>query len=498
MTTPRQIAELAALTAGVDGLEDSPDELIVRAPLDDANIRTRWLAVRAAPPAYLDQVTIVEADGDAELANDAPPAAGSRFRITLRKRLQAGQLRLFFARSLGQWMERTQDADVVLLGDLGADETFSTRRNRYELWTLDAPEPAALSEPLPDPRAYCADFTGRETPADLRPWLLRNGPARAGEAYDLWRTAAAKHLLASLCDRVSDDEGRARYHFSGPPSRAFSLSDAEIAAVHDRLQEAAKWVFAEARDADTRHLFLAAELARTYRSGAHGELGEGSLDSAKAAYSAYVKAGSKETLKALTELRRAVVEEGQKAAQRAQDLAGSMWKDIAVAAVPFVLKFLPDASKPANQLLAGLFALIAAAFLVFSFLTQIHINRRFFRTQKAARTVWKRALATALTPTEIEEFSETPIQNGLSDYRSVRAAVGTFYSILVLVLVIYAAANFYGIARPPPLNARADALSTSQIEPPPPLSADDRKRDARLPVSGPPQKSAGTASGKRD
>jgi len=113
------------------------------------------------------------------------------------------------------------------------------------------------------------------------------------------------------------------------------------------LLKGADWTFTTgARDADTRHLLLAAEWARSHSG---GQLGEGCSESAEAAYGAYVKAGSKDSLKALAELRKTVVDEAQKASQKAQDMAGAMWKDLAVATTPFVIKVLPDSEKTANQ-----------------------------------------------------------------------------------------------------------------------------------------------------
>jgi hypothetical protein len=97
------------------------------------------------------------------------------------------------------------------------------------------------------------------------------------------------------------------YHFSGPPSAKFEVSDEIAVSLLSELTDGAVWTFATgARDADTRHLLLASEWARSYSA---GRLGDGSVESASAAYGAYVKSGSKESLKALADLRKTVVEE---------------------------------------------------------------------------------------------------------------------------------------------------------------------------------------------
>lgn len=460
MTTPTEIADLIRATAPPAERDERPGVLFLRAALADADLRQRWLALRKALPDYLLTVSIVEADGDAVLEDPDVPPEDRLYRITVETKADAAQLRLFFAETLAGAETDFASVEHVLIASMGPHETFSTFRNRVQLWSSDPLEPFAPSEALPDPRTYASDFTGgAEVPADIRPWLLRGEPNQQGAAYRTWGQLAARRLLAALADRVARKDATITYHFSGPPTCVVSLTDGEALALLPRLQESGLWLYPDVRDADTRHLLLASEWARTHRQGDVAQLGERSLDSAKNAYAAYVKAGSKETLKALSELRRAVVDEGQKAAQRAQDLAGSMWKDIAIAAVPFVLKLLPDAAKAPSRALAGVLAICAAAFLIFSFAIQVFINKRYFRSQKAARVVWKRALNVALTPSEVEEYSEAPINAGVADYRRVRSAVGAVYALLVLALLVFASWSFLA----PPDKPSAPSAGTTLV-----------------------------------
>jgi hypothetical protein len=451
MTTPTDVAALVRRTRPDGQVEEQPGLLVVRAPLDNADLRAGWLALRDAPPAFLSRVSVTDADVlDADLQLGEEPAPGAVFRITVETAAAPGALRLFFGRSLSGQTSALAQVDNVMIADMAPDQTFSTYRSRFQLWTGDPPEAFAPSEPLPDPRTFVTDFTREgQTPDDVRPWLLRAAPQAEGGAYVAWRALAARRLLAALADRVArDHQGLLAYHFNGPLACVVTLSDLQASDLFARLQAGAAWVYAESRDAATRHLLLAAEWARTHRRGSLEELGDGSLASAEAAWAAHVKSGSRETLKALAELRKAVIDESQKIAQRAQDLAGAMWKDLAVAAAPFVLKILPDAAKAPNRTVAGAMALAAAAFLIFSFGVQIYINKRYFRHQKAARAVWKRALNVALTPKEVAEFSDTPIAESLNDYRRVRLAIAVVYVGLVAALLWFAVTNFCTPAAP--------------------------------------------------
>jgi hypothetical protein len=223
--------------------------------------------------------------------------------------------------------------------------------------------------------------------------------------------------------------------FSGPPKRTFALPATFDEAAWTPLQEAASWVYFEGRDPEARQLLFSNELARAHDPDALPDVLKRSLESAKSAYDAHVKSGSRETLKALADLRKTVFEETQKISQRAQDLASSLWKDLAVAAAPFALKIITDPSKATDPNILPIFLFGAALFLTFSFCIQLYVNYRFFRHQDASREIWKRALNVALSQQELDQLSDKPIGDSLRDYRRVRFAVGIVYLILVAILV---------------------------------------------------------------
>jgi hypothetical protein len=360
----------------------------------------------------------------------------------------------------------------VLIADMAADATFATYRGRVEAWTLDPPAPFAASEPLPDPRTCASDFTqDNAVPADIRPWLLRVDPATASAAYTTWRAAAAPRLLASLADRVSIRDGAREYGFIGPPACTVEIANFAAPAYFERALEGAIWVFdLGARDAETRHLLLANEWARTFRKQGLAELGEGSLESAKGAYNAYVKSGSRETLKALADLRKSVVDETQKISQRAQDMIGAIWKDIAVASAPFVLKILSDATRAPSGVVAGGLALGAALFLAFTYSMQVYINHRWLAQADEARTLWKGALNLVLSQTEIAAFSDVPIATSIDDYRRVRLVVGMLYGVLVAILLGFAWVNFTAPSGTSPTPASTDTPVPRNMPTPTPTS----------------------------
>lgn len=452
MTPPSQLADLIARTARHETIDERPERISFRGPLVDDTLRKTWLALRQAPATYIEAISIDAAGSDEPLADDRKPGVDELFQIRVDKRAIDDTLQVFFGASLSlhDIAEAFAQKSHVLVGDMPANATFTTYRSRVEAWTSDAPLPFAASEPLRDPRTFTSDFTQRNlVPSDIRPWLSRVPPAIDSPAYAAWRQLATRRLLASLADHVSLTDEEPAYGFTGPPACTVILDEKTLTDYFTRTQEGAGWVFAQGdRDADTRHLLLANEWARTFRKQGLEDLGEGSLESAKGAYNAYVKSGSKETLRALAELRKSVVDESQKISQRAQDLIGAIWKDIAVASAPFVLKVLPDTAKVSNSIMAGGLAVGAGLFLVFSFAMQVFINRRWFVQSEQARALWKSELNLVLSDQQIASFSDLPITTSIRDYRWARFWVGVLYAVLICALAVFAWFNFTTTSAP--------------------------------------------------
>lgn len=442
MMTPKEIANLVSHTARQEDIEERQGLLTLRGDLSNPAICKAWIELRANPPSYLSSVTIYDAETDSSFSDDHTPTPEERFRIALEVVEVQSQMHIFFGRSLSSHERKMIVADNIFVADMDTKETFTTYRSRLQAWSNEQSNSFIPYEPFADPRTFANDFTSRgEVPTDIRPWLLLGEPERRGDVFRVWVCMASRRLLAALSDRVSLVDNNVLYHFGGPPACAVSLTEQQLLPLHGRLQECAAWIFPDAKDAETRHLLVAAEWARTYRKGGIVDLGDGSLESARAAYAAYVKAGSKEMLKALADLRKSVVDECQKATQKAQDLAGAMWKDLAISALPFAVKAMPESTKAQGQGISSLLALGAAAYLIFSFSIQVHINKRYFRNQDDSRAIWKKALYLALPQAEIDELAENPIKKSINDYRSVRGFIGLFYFFLILLLLLFAISN---------------------------------------------------------
>ena len=245
----------------------------------------------------------------------------------------------------------------------------------------------------------------------------------------------------------------------------------------------ASWVFTSGQDIEARHLIFASELARAYRETAPlPEVFSHALDSAKATYEAHVQSSSRETLKALSELRKSVIDEAQKITQRTQDLTSGLWRDVAVSAAPFVLKILGDATKAPNPMVTAGFYFAAAIFIGISFTLQTQINKSYLNNQRAARARWFETLYNYISSDERERIADGPIRAAEQSYETTKCRIALIYSVLTLILLGFGAWELTQLRHANAVPAPPPAASN-----PPPV------RDAAAPAPPRPASAPATA-----
>ncbi|MEY9459710.1 hypothetical protein ABH973_000123 [Bradyrhizobium ottawaense] len=280
---------------------------------------------------------------------------------------------------------------------------------------------------------------------------------------------AARRLLGGLVSRAWLEDGQVWLQAAAtPPIYRIKADDSALPGARSRLTEAATWVFLSGTDIEARHLLFSGELARASRP--QQDLVttlDQALEAAKAAYEAHVQSSSRETLKALADLRKTVVDETQKVAQRAQDLAATLWRDLAVSAAPFILKILGDAAKTPGPLISSLFYFAAAIFVGLSFALQWRINGAFFESQASSRRSWMQSLYNYISIREREEIAETPIEQAMKNYRETRSVLLVVYAALVIALLAAGVNTLYD-ATPSPSGPAAGVAPKPAPVPLPP------------------------------
>lgn len=308
-----------------------------------------------------------------------------------------------------------------------------------------------------DPRKFTralVDYPAAD--ADLCRWLLVDPEASAppeSPAWSAWRTRCAIALARTLANEI---DGDARLVFRGPPVSRFSLERAEEvdAAGLSALQRAARWTWLNTHEVEQRQALVAAEVARASgRSGdlaALAEVAAPALEGARIAYAFGLQQQSRETLKALSDLRKAVLDETAKLTDINRNLATAVGGAV-IAGVGLLVARL---TLPTNGVFVGGAALLLGMVVVLHVGATTVSGALFVRLQQRLRREWKGRLYAFLTKDDYEALVEAPVRGAERGFWTT-AALGGIMTLLVAAacMIVYRTASVVPHPAPPTLPA---------------------------------------------
>lgn len=295
---------------------------------------------------------------------------------------------------------------------LGLSTPFKTRARTYGGWEDEqAYEDSPASK---SPRLLVKESaTVRTVPEDVRHWLLAEGQTLQSDDtfHRAWAIEAFDALSRCLANEI--DASGNRLTFKGPPklNLDFTNEAAEVACSpqfsdFEVAQSAAAWVFDNAREAEVKHILLSAEIARSGR--ADGQVAEyfreylaTALECAKIAYQMAVSEITKDTLKSLGDLRKAVTEETSKATDATRQ---------AVAAIATALTVGVGliAARLTLQINPFLISVVMAVALCYTAMN-VFSGWKFIDIQKRLRREWQSKLYRYLSTDEYKKMVADPI-----------------------------------------------------------------------------------------
>ncbi|WP_372422317.1 hypothetical protein [Salinarimonas chemoclinalis] len=307
-----------------------------------------------------------------------------------------------------------------------------------------------LTEPLIDARRLVKDLsTGSLVPDDCRKWLLVNQPGEICATFQRWRLFAQRALLCSLATEVNGDSATVELTFQGPVKRTLSFSSTADEIAIDafyQLTECARWVLLPERERELRHTLLANEFARHgIGSRTYGELisehARSVLEAARLSYRAHVLGQSKETLKSISDLRKAVADEIGKVAEQTRALSVTLWADFTVALAVIALRYFAFARTdlPIPQS-ARLFIGLVGVYLITHVAIRIWSNWQNFLALDETIRIWHSRIYSFLTQSEFEDLVKNPIDRTKETYSVTAVYVGLMYVILSVFVLAFALA----------------------------------------------------------
>lgn len=299
---------------------------------------------------------------------------------------------------------------------------FSCQARAFGNWD----SATALSErPLTKPPRLLVkeSATVRQVPEDVRHWLLSEGTilVESESLHCLW----AAHAFVALSRCVANEVGLqgTKLIFKGPPKlnlelkKDFIASNVELTNFQN-LHDAALWVYESTKEAEVKHILLATEIARSGRTDGEvityfNEHLSSAFECARIAYQMSVSEITKDTLKSLGDLRKAITEETSKATDATRQtiaaISTAMTVGIGLIAARLAVGIQPALITVVMVIVFGYTAMVAST------------GWSFIKIQRTLRDEWQSKLYRFLSDDEYKKMVGGPATD--SENAFVRAAV---------------------------------------------------------------------------
>lgn len=400
---------------------------------------------------------LFDSDGAPWSEAEPPHQDFAPFRLTIDKPIPPDDTLLLLSnKEFASWLKRGHNASHWQVARLiGPIVTWS---KVFQPW--GATQVTLNSSPTKSPRALVREFGNeRRVPEDIRPWLAQSldEVLFATPTVQVWVGIASAALARSLPDEIDSVDGALK--FRGPPRLTIPSPTATNAAwdlsTFSALQSAAIWVFENEREAEMRHILLAAELARS------GPTAESAADflrthlaqafeGAQIAYQMALAETSRDTLKVLGDLRKAVTDETAKLSDLSRQLAAS----IAGALATGIGLVAARVAANAPAALVGSVMVVVMLYVLMVIVSGV----QFVRLQKRLRRDWQPRLYRFLPTREYKELVTVPAAKAERSFY-LSAVLGV---IVVLVLAAACAWSLWGVV--PHSNQTARPASSTSLE----------------------------------
>lgn len=318
---------------------------------------------------------------------------------------------------------------------------FSTRSCVYSPWG-SAVDHTHLDDTFDSPRRLVRDQSYQLAPIDIRAWYIMVPGDEGSEIFAAWKEAAVRNLIFCLPTEIRASDTSRLVVLKGARS---AFADVDLSEPQSKLfdvvTDAVRWVYDQRRDTETKFHLLNNHLALYWPENTKWPIGlagvlDHALASAREAFAFHLQDDSKEAIKSLGDLRKALQEEVARSQTATRDLLSALWRDAAIAGAAFALR-----SATTNSSAVNMASLAAAALLFASLLTTVLSNWRFDVLAKQVREQWRQRLYAFMSEAQWAELVTRPISRARWVYRLSIGPVLVVYLVLIgaLLWVVYPA-----------------------------------------------------------
>lgn len=375
------------------------------------------------------------------LDGNRPVVGTEPISISFSKPQQADEIFFASTRAFGQWLMAPTATAIVRVATCTAE--FKT-----EAFLVAAPEIATATRETrarKSPRRIVRDATSKRlVPSNIGPYLLLEGsPTPEGQpVFEEWLARAASCIALCLANEVQHDR---KLEFLGPPRLTLDWIDPDATPAlvdwFEPMHETARWVYDIDREVELRHRLFTQEFARLAfgqddLSTAALKSAESALEGARIAYAFHLQEISKDALKSLSDLRKAVSEETQKLFEATRQLglsaAGALFYAVGLVGAKL--------STSLSTLLFGAMLVLGMSYIGLI----VTVNYRAVKHQKDLRSVWRLKVYRYLTDEEFKVLVEEPTE------RAERLLFVTLWAVAILAALVFVSAFLtYGYENSP-------------------------------------------------
>lgn len=355
------------------------------------------------------EASLVDRAGNVVPVEEAPDEDFGPFLLTIEKPASPAEtLQLLTNSELKRWLARGHPALKWRVARLRHPIVSKSR----VLLPWDVDMEAQVSPESKTPRALVREFGASRVPEDARPWLVRTLTEEEfySPTVQVWAAAATQALTLCLPDEI-DNDGFLK--FRGPPRLKVAPARTEDGPLPFPtflvLQNVMQWVFENEHESEMRHALLANELSRSSSSPVEGvaqvlqdHLSE-AWSSAKIVYQVALSDTGRDTLKILSDLRKAITDETAKISDQSRQLvgavAGSLATGIGLVAARIAIKASPE--------IVAAIMFVVVLYVASVITAAIH----FIRLQRQMRTDWQGRLYRFLPKNDYDNLVEKPIKS---------------------------------------------------------------------------------------
>jgi len=291
-------------------------------------------------------------------------------------------------------------------------------------------------EPVREPSSVVRVLGAGDVIEPIGRWLLRDPDTDvSGALLSAWRAHAAQALSRALAQEVEPD---GRLLFRGPPTTRFTNEAPSRVKVQSfsSLQRAAGWVHESRRELENRHGLLAAEVSRTsMREGdvpALASLMTSALEGARIAYGFGVSQQSRDALKTLSDLRKAVSDE----TSRLSDATRATTAAVTTSAVGNVGLIIARVTLSKDARFVAPAAIAIGIALAIYVGVVVWSGWHFLGIQSDLRRDWRDRLYRFLADDEYQRMVVNPVRAAENGFERAAAASGVIALLLLLAVVL--------------------------------------------------------------